>query len=108
MNAGSRRIAYAIASFSVGLSAIAQAKPIGVGNGATRMGQYGAATMAAVQAFYAPSFRYSIGGGHLVLDSDISDASRDITYARFNYPPKRWNLEDAQANVFIWGSAGNA
>jgi hypothetical protein len=108
MNAGSRRIAYAIASFSVGLSAIAQAKPIAFANGATLMGEYGAGTMTEGQAFYAPSFRYSIGGGHLVLDSDISDASRDITYARFNYLPKRWNLEDAQANVFIWGSAGNA
>ena len=35
-------------------------------------------TMAEVQAFYAPAFRYSLGGGHLALNSAESDATRDI------------------------------
>ncbi|HET9397160.1 MAG TPA: hypothetical protein VFO36_14020, partial [Nitrospiraceae bacterium] len=52
--------------------------------------------------------RYSVGGGHLSLNSDLSDETRDITYLRINYLPKRWNLEAAQANVFVWGSAGRA
>jgi hypothetical protein len=83
-------------------------KPIAFANGTTAMAEYGADTMIEVQAFYAPSFRYSIGGGHLRLRSDIDSSQRDITYVRLNYLPKRWNLESAQANIFVWGSLGGA
>jgi hypothetical protein len=85
-----------------------QAKPIAFADGTTVMAEYGAGTMTEVQAFYAPTFRYSLGGGHLALNSDVNDNTRDITYLRFNYLPKRWNMESAQANVFVWGSAGRA
>src|SRR5262249_21369819 len=84
------------------------AKPIAFADGTTVMGEYGAGTMTEVQAFYAPTFRYSIGGGHLSLNSSQTSEADDITYARFNYLPKRWNLEAAQANVFVWGSLGRA
>ncbi len=84
------------------------AKPIAFADGTTVMGEYGAGTMTEVQAFYAPSFRYSVGGGHLSLNSSESDDTRDITYARLNYLPRRWNMEAAQANVFVWGSLGRA
>jgi len=94
--------------FGIALSTTCTAKPIAFANGTTAMAEYGAGTMAEVQAFYAPSFRYSIGGGHLALNSDLNDDTHDITYARFNYLPKRWNLESAQANVFVWGSVGRA
>ena len=33
---------------------------------------------------------------------------REITYARVNYLVKRWNMDGAQANVFVWGGAGQA
>ena len=46
--------------------------------------------------------------GFLELESDIDDRRREITYARVNYLAKRWNLESAQANVFVWGGAGQA
>jgi hypothetical protein len=85
----------------------AHAKPIAYADGTTVMGEYGAGTMVEVQAFYAPTFRYSIGGGHLSLNGPGDDDRREITYARLNYLPKRWNLEAAQANVFVWGSIGN-
>lgn len=84
------------------------AKPIAFANGTTVMGEYGAGTMTEVQAFYAPSFRYSVGGGHLSFNSSESDDTRDITYARLNYLPRRWNMETAQANLFVWGSLGRA
>jgi hypothetical protein len=58
--------------------------------------------------FYAPRYFYSAGVGHLRLESDIDGGERDITYARLNYLAKRWNREAAQANVFMWGSAGHA
>ena len=87
---------------------VAHSKPIAFADGTTVMAEYGAGTMTEVQAFYAPSFRYSLGGGHLSLKSDVNDDTRDITYVRFNYLPKRWNMESAQANAFVWGSLGRA
>lgn len=86
----------------------AQAKPIAFAHGTTVMAEYGAGTMSEVQAFYAPSYRYSFGGGHLALDGELDDRTRDITYLRANYLPKRWNLPAAQANVFVWGGIGSA
>jgi len=86
----------------------ADAKPIAFANGTTVMGEYGAGTMTEVQGFYAPTFRYSLGGGHLILNGPNRDDSKEITYIRLNYLPKRWNLESAQANVFVWGSLGGA
>jgi hypothetical protein len=86
----------------------AHAKPIAFADGTTVMAEYGAGTMTEVQAFYAPSYRYSLGGGHLALNSDLNDDTRDITYLRANFLPKRWNMETAQANVFVWGSVGRA
>ncbi|MBB6093950.1 hypothetical protein HNQ60_002831 [Povalibacter uvarum] len=88
--------------------ASAVAKPIAFADGTTVMAEYGAGTMTEVQAFYAPTFRYSLGGGHLSLNSAENDDARDITYLRLNYLPKRWNFEAAQANVFVWGGAGRA
>ena len=64
--------------------------------------------MAEAQYFYAPSYRYSIGGGHLRIDADDDSFTRDISYLRGNLLVKRWNLPDAQGNVFAWGSLGNA
>lgn len=84
----------------------AVAKPIAFADGTTVMAEYGAGTMTEVQAFYAPTFRYSLGGGHLSLNSAENDGTRDITYLRLNYLPRRWNFESAQANVFVWGGIG--
>ncbi len=86
----------------------AQAKPIAFADGTTVMAEYGAGTMVEAQAFYAPSYRFSAGGGYLRLDSDLDGRSREIQYVRANYLLKRWNLEAAQANVFVWGSLGRS
>jgi hypothetical protein len=107
MNAHLERAAIAaliLGAFSGG----AIAKPIAFAQGTTVMAEYGAGTMTEVQAFYAPTFRYSLGGGHLRLDSEVNENTRDITYLRVNFLPKRWNLEAAQANAFVWGSVGRA
>ena len=108
MNSFRGRIVLSIASLMGSVSLCAHAKPIAFADGTTVMGEYGAGTMTEVQAFYAPTFRYSVGGGHVSLNSDVSDATRDITYARLNFLPKRWNMEAAQANVFVWGGVGRA
>jgi hypothetical protein len=87
---------------------VAHAKPIAFAHGTTVMAEYGAGTMNEAQVFYAPTFKYSVGLGYLELDSDQIDRKREIGYARLNYLVKRWNMESAQANVFTWGSLGNA
>ena len=84
------------------------AKPIAFADGTTVMAEYGAGTMKEIQIFYAPEYNYSVGGGHVELDSDESPKSRSIIYARLNYLLHRWNLESAQANIFVWGGAGSA
>src|SRR3569833_107187 len=84
------------------------AKPIAFADGTTVMTEYGAGTMKEIQIFYAPAYTYSVGGGHLQLDADETPKSRSITYARLNYLLHRWNLESAQANIFVWGGAGGA
>ncbi len=86
----------------------ANAKPIAYAKGTTVMAEYGAGTMRELQVFYAPRYFFSVGLGHLALDSSVDGRSRDIDYARVNYLLKRWNLEAAQANVFGWGGAGSA
>src|SRR5262245_58249169 len=91
-----------------GAMPMAQAKPIAFAHGTTVMAEYGAGTMTEAQVFYAPRYTYSLGVGFLELDSDVLDRKRDIGYARLNYLVKRWNMEDAQANVFTWGSLGTA
>jgi hypothetical protein len=107
MNAYIARAACAAAMLCV-LATLCEAKPIAFAHGTTVMAEYGAGTMTEAQVFYAPTFRYSLGGGHLSLNSDLNENTRDITYLRLNYLPKRWNLEAAQANVFVWGSVGSA
>lgn len=86
----------------------ARAKPIAFQDGLTVMAESGAGTMAETQAFYAPRYWWSGGPGHLRLDADDGSFSRDISYLRANFLLKRWNLPDAQANVFAWGSLGSA
>src|SRR5215469_16631415 len=87
---------------------LALAKPIAFADGTTVMLEYGAGTMTEAQIFYAPQYNYSVGGGHVEFDSTISSETVRVTYARLNYLLHRWNLESAQANVFVWGGAGGA
>jgi hypothetical protein len=107
MNAQFWRTASGALAF-IAFAGIADAKPIAFADGKTVMAEYGAGTMTEVQAFYAPTFRYSVGGGHLSLNSELNENTRDISYLRVNFLPKRWNLENAQANAFVWGGVGRA
>lgn len=90
------------------LGPTAGAKPIAFAHGTTVMAEYGAGTMKEVQVFYAPKYFLSLGAGYLELESDLDHRRREITYARVNFLAKRWNMESAQANAFVWGGAGQA
>jgi hypothetical protein len=96
------------AAAAAGWTALADGKPIAFAHGTTVMAEYGAETMNELQVFYAPRFDLSVGGGHLALQGETGERTRDITYLRLNYLPKRWNMEAAQANVFVWGGLGRA
>jgi hypothetical protein len=96
------------AAAAAGWTALAEGKPIAFAHGTTVMAEYGAETMNELQVFYAPRYDLSAGLGHLALQSELDDRTRDITYLRLNYLPKRWNMEAAQANVFVWAGLGRA
>jgi hypothetical protein len=108
MNQRLSRTLRALALFGLAIAHPAFAKPIAYANGTTVMAEYGAGTMREFQVFYAPRYFFSAGMGHMALDSDVDERGMTITYARLNYLVKRWNMEKAQANVFGWGSLGNA
>lgn len=93
---------------ALGASMSVMAKPIAFAGGYTVMAEYGAGTMEELQLFYAPRYDFSFGGGHLELDSDETANTRSINYARLNYLLHRWNLDNAQANVFVWAGLGSA
>jgi hypothetical protein len=84
------------------------AKPIAFAKGKTVMFEYGAGTMSEVQLFHAPRYWYSTGGGWLELASEDGRKQRHIHYLRANLLARRWNLPNAQANVFAWGGLGHA
>jgi hypothetical protein len=86
----------------------AMGKPIAFADGTTVMAEYGAGTMQELQVFYAPSFNYSVGGGHIDYASDLDGSKDHINYARLNYLVHRWNLDAAQGNLFAWGGVGSA
>jgi len=85
----------------------ALARPIVYGHSTTVMAEYSEGAMQEVQVFYAPSYRWSYGAGHLELGHGEGHR-HEITYARLNLLAKRWNLDGAQANVFVWGGVGTA
>lgn len=86
----------------------AWAKPIAFQDGSTLMYEYGAGTMQEAQGFYAPRYWLSAGAGYLRLEDERQTFSRDITYLRANYLVRRWNLPNAQGNVFVYGGLGGA
>jgi hypothetical protein len=101
-------IRFFIGLIAAAVAAPAMAKPIAFAEGTTVMAEYGAGTMQELQIFYAQRFDYSVGGGHVDLTSDEDGKTEYITYARLNWLAHRWNLDAAQANVFVWGGIGSA
>lgn len=101
-------IGLAVACSLAGASLSVVAKPIAFAGGYTVMAEYGAGTMQELQVFYAPRYDLSFGGGHLELASAETTKTTKINYARLNYLLHRWNLDDAQANVYVWGGLGSS
>src|SRR4051812_1308228 len=97
-----------VAVGAVAMSTAAAGKPIAFQDGWTVMGEYGTNTMRQAQVFHAPTFWYSAGLSYTKLMADDKSFERDIPGVQLNYLVKRWNMPNAQANVFAWGNLGVA
>lgn len=95
-------------SLALWLTTLAQARPMVFAGGTTVMADYREGAMSEAQLFYAPQRWLSFGVGYVDLANDYMSANHSVTYARLNLLLKRWNLESAQANIFLWGGAGGA
>jgi hypothetical protein len=87
---------------------VAHARPILYAHSTTVMAEYCGDVMKDVQLAYAPSSRWSVGAGHLELDDTGPNHQHEVDYGRLNLLLKRWNMESAQANIFVWGGAGRS
>ena len=84
----------------------AAARPVLYADSTSAMVEYGAGDMKEAALFHAPEYYFSFGVGRLEVDAPGGGARHELNYARVNYLAKRWNLEAAQANIFVWGGAG--
>ena len=108
MHRSRARLPAALVLAAMAASPMARGKPIAYAHGTTVMAEYGTDSMSELQVFYAPRYFFSAGAGYLRLEREADRSTHEIAYARLNYLVKRWNLQDAQANVFAWGGAGGA
>jgi hypothetical protein len=83
------------------------AKPIAFADGTTFMHERDR-NMLETNLFYAPKVWYSLGGSTSFMQSDDKTKRHEAAYAQLNFLVKRWNMPDAQANVFIAGALGEA
>lgn len=90
------------------VGAPAFARPIAAAGTTTSMVEYREGAMREAQIFYAPEYFWSAGLGHLEFEGHNGRHEVAVTYARINLLAKRWNMEGAQANVFVWGGLGTA
>ena len=58
--------------------------------------------------FYAPKVWFSLGGSTSFMQSDDKTKRHEAAYAQLNFLVKRWNMPDAQANLFVSGGLGEA
>jgi hypothetical protein len=84
------------------------ARPIVYAHSTTVMADYTSDTMSEQQIYYAPKSFVSFGVGHMEIAGAGAHPEHEVSYFRLNFLAKRWNMEAAQANVFLWGGADNA
>jgi hypothetical protein len=95
----------------VGVCLVSQsvdARPIVYAHSTTVMADYTDGRMKEAQLFYAPRSFVSFGAGHMEIEGGGTHPEHRVTYFRANFLAKRWNMEAAQANVFVWGGVDSA
>ncbi len=84
---------------------IAHAKPIAYADGTTFMHERDRNTLQ-TDLFYAPTYWWSIGLARSEMQSDDKLRQMEASYAQVNFLLKRWNLPDAQGNIFASFGSG--
>lgn len=79
------------------------AKPIAFAEAVTMMHERDD-TMVSTEVYYAPKVWWSLGIADVKMTSENNQHEMDAKYAQFNFLLKRWNMPNAQANIFA--SAG--
>ena len=90
------------------VASTATARPILYADSTTIAADYRSESMRELQISYAPTPFLSLGLGHLELVGSGPGHEHQIQFARLNLLAKRWNLEAAQGNIFLWGGAGRS
>jgi hypothetical protein len=83
------------------------AKPIAFADGTTFMHERDR-NMLETNLFYAPKVWVSLGGSTSFMQSDDKTKRHEAAYAQINFLVKRWNMPNAQANLFVSGGLGEA
>ncbi len=96
-----------LAALALCAAGMAQAKPIAFADGVTFMHERDR-NMVETQLFYAPAYWWSAGVSDGFMTSDDKSRRHEYGYLQGNLLLKRWNLPDAQANLFASAGAGNA
>lgn len=78
---------------------VAAAKPIAFADAVTLMHERDS-NMVATEVYYAPTYWWSLGIADLRMRSDDRRQVMNASLAQVNFLLKRWNLPDAQANIF--------
>jgi hypothetical protein len=99
-----RRLAASIA-MALGAGAAAAA-PMGFKGSVMAMGDFGP-NWRESWANYAFTARDAIGAGGLYMRSDDEARTRTLVEVNYTRLLKRWNLEDAQANVWLFAGVGD-
>jgi hypothetical protein len=79
------------------------ARPIVYAHSTTLMADYTDGRMSEAQLFYAPKSYLSFGAGHMDIAGGGIHPEHKVSYLRLNFLARRWNMEAAQANIFVWG-----
>ena len=97
----------ALLAFGLTATPPVEARPVSYAQGHMLMADH-SADLDQWSYTYSPSFRWSGSAGFLRLD-DLAGTDRlELSYVRGSRLLKRWNLPQAQANVFGWVGAGSA
>lgn len=95
------------ASALFGLAAAVQAKPIAFQGGTTFMHERDS-NMLGTELFYAPKVWWSLGPAHAIMKNDARDERHVISVVQTNFLLNRWNLPNAQGNLFASAGVGRA
>lgn len=102
-----RALCILIIAFAVCAPQIARAHPVTFPGNLMLMGELDKRS-ADINAAYTFRPDHAVSVGYMRFEADDGARRRSIANLHYNYRLKRWNLENAQANIYVQAGAGNA